>query len=290
MQGLTMRGVEEMMHRTSSRVLLIVAAFVLLMVPVAAIGAGSFEDVDEGNVFKGDIAWLSDAGVTRGCNPPTNTKFCPSDYVTREQMAAFMHRLAVNRIVDAATALEADYAIDAGHLDGKDSTAFAASGHRHDADYLAIGAKATDADKIDGLTAHELVRVGEGRRSGTWEPNNNDQYMTISVIAPNPGYIYATGSTTIRAKPGASPTDGECVLTMKEGGNTTYAGYVEWDVADTDGSRKDICTPVALFQVDRAGTYDIGMEFNWYESAKADLSWGNMVAMYAPFYADGSKP
>lgn len=40
---------------------------------------------------------------TRGCNPPVNDQFCPEDAVTREQMAAFMHRLAVGRSVDAAT-------------------------------------------------------------------------------------------------------------------------------------------------------------------------------------------
>ncbi len=94
------RGV---MQRTSSRVLLVVAAFVLLLVPVAAIAGGGFTDVDEDSVFKADIAWLADTGVTKGCNPPTNDEFCPDGNVTREQMAAFMHRLAINRVVDAAT-------------------------------------------------------------------------------------------------------------------------------------------------------------------------------------------
>jgi hypothetical protein len=39
---------------------------------------------------------------------------------------------------------------DADTLDGKDSTAFATSGHDHDTDYLAVDGKATDADKLDG--------------------------------------------------------------------------------------------------------------------------------------------
>ena len=133
------------MHRTSSRVLLTVAAFVLFLVPVAAIAAGGFTDVDEDSVFKTDIAWLADAGVTKGCNPPTNDKFCPESNVTREQMSAFMHRLAVNKVVDARTAMDAD------NLDGKDSTAFATSGHDHDSDYLAANGKADDADRLDGL-------------------------------------------------------------------------------------------------------------------------------------------
>jgi hypothetical protein len=139
-----------MANRTSSRVLLIVAAFVLLLVPVAAIAAGGFDDVGDDNVYKADIQWLADVGVTKGCNPPSNTEFCPSANVTREQMAAFMHRLAVNRVVDAATAATADNASNADRLDGNDSTAFAVSGHDHDADYLAIAGKAADADKLDG--------------------------------------------------------------------------------------------------------------------------------------------
>ncbi len=91
------------MHRNSGRILLIVAAFALFLVPVAAIAAGGFTDVADDNVFKADIEWLAAAGVTKGCNPPANTEFCPGDDVTREQMAAFMHRLAMNRVVDAGT-------------------------------------------------------------------------------------------------------------------------------------------------------------------------------------------
>lgn len=91
------------MKRPSGRILLIGAAFALFLVPVAAIAAAGFTDVADDNIFVADIQWMSDSGVTRGCNPPTNTRFCPTDNVTRQQMAAFMHRLAVNRVVDAGT-------------------------------------------------------------------------------------------------------------------------------------------------------------------------------------------
>ena len=47
---------------------------------------------DDGSVFESDIERLAAAGVTRGCNPPTNDRFCPNDYVTRGQMAAFLVR------------------------------------------------------------------------------------------------------------------------------------------------------------------------------------------------------
>jgi hypothetical protein len=101
---------------------LMVVALALFLAPVAAIAAGGFTDVGDDNVFKGDIEWLAKSGVTKGCNPPTNDKYCPDNHVTRGQMAAFMHRLAVNKVVDAKTSM------DAGKLDGKDSTAFVQKG------------------------------------------------------------------------------------------------------------------------------------------------------------------
>jgi hypothetical protein len=52
---------------------------------------GTFGDT-AGHLFAADIAWLANEGITRGCNPPANTLFCPDDRVTRGQMAAFLAR------------------------------------------------------------------------------------------------------------------------------------------------------------------------------------------------------
>jgi len=38
------------------------------------------------------ISAVKDAGITKGCNPPQNDRFCPEDVVTRAQMAAFIIR------------------------------------------------------------------------------------------------------------------------------------------------------------------------------------------------------
>jgi hypothetical protein len=75
----------------------------LAVIPGIAIAGQQFSDVSDGNIFSDDIAWLAESGITLGCNPPANTEFCPGDTVRRETMAAFMHRLAVNRVVDAGT-------------------------------------------------------------------------------------------------------------------------------------------------------------------------------------------
>jgi len=47
---------------------------------------------DDGSVFEGDIGALAAAGITRGCNPPRNDRFCPDQPITRGEMAAFLHR------------------------------------------------------------------------------------------------------------------------------------------------------------------------------------------------------
>lgn len=52
----------------------------------------SFVDVPADDTFAGDIGALAKAGITRGCNPPANDRFCPDDPVTRQQMAAFLVR------------------------------------------------------------------------------------------------------------------------------------------------------------------------------------------------------
>ncbi|MGA7227783.1 MAG: S-layer homology domain-containing protein, partial [Acidimicrobiia bacterium] len=54
-------------------------------------GEGRFWD-DDGSVFESAIEKLATAGITNGCNPPVNDRFCPDQPVTRGQMAAFFGR------------------------------------------------------------------------------------------------------------------------------------------------------------------------------------------------------
>ena len=54
-------------------------------------GVDWFTDDDE-SVFESDINRLAAAGITAGCNPPANDRFCPDSTISREQMAAFLVR------------------------------------------------------------------------------------------------------------------------------------------------------------------------------------------------------
>jgi len=66
------------------------AAFLVRALELPA-GTRSFQDT-VGGLFEDDVAALAEAGVTAGCNPPANDRFCPGDVVTRGQMAAFVVR------------------------------------------------------------------------------------------------------------------------------------------------------------------------------------------------------
>ena len=68
------------------------AAFLVRAFGYTDDGGGDLFDDDNNSVFESDIDKLAVAGVTLGCNPPTNNNFCPGNDVTRAQMAAFLRR------------------------------------------------------------------------------------------------------------------------------------------------------------------------------------------------------
>jgi len=88
-----------------------------LAFPIGVLASHGFTDVPDSNTFHADIDAIADAGVTVGCTPTT---YCPKDFVTREQMAAFMNRLGA--LGPGKTPV-----VNATKLDGFDSSQFARS-------------------------------------------------------------------------------------------------------------------------------------------------------------------
>jgi hypothetical protein len=68
------------------------AAFLVRGLSLEDDGGGNLFIDDNNSIFEGDIDRLATAGITRGCNPPTNDRFCPTTTVTRGVMAAFLVR------------------------------------------------------------------------------------------------------------------------------------------------------------------------------------------------------
>lgn len=85
-----------MTHRsTRGAVLVGLAAALFAGLALPAFGqlppGGTFVD-DDGSIHEADIEAIAAADITRGCNPPWEDEFCPTDAVTRGEMAAFLTR------------------------------------------------------------------------------------------------------------------------------------------------------------------------------------------------------
>lgn len=69
------------------------AAFLVRTLGLSDDGGRDWFADDDDHVFESDINKLAAAGITKGCNPGEgNTKFCPEEKVTRQEMAAFLVR------------------------------------------------------------------------------------------------------------------------------------------------------------------------------------------------------
>lgn len=67
------------------------AGFISRAFDLPAAGNDRFSD-DKGHVLEGAINRLAAAGITQGCNPPANTRFCPNRVLTRAEMATMLTR------------------------------------------------------------------------------------------------------------------------------------------------------------------------------------------------------
>ncbi|MCP4307361.1 MAG: M15 family metallopeptidase [bacterium] len=68
------------------------AAFLVRGLGLGDTGDGDRFTDDDGSVFEDDIDRLATAGITLGCNPPANTRFCPNSMIGRDEMASFLSR------------------------------------------------------------------------------------------------------------------------------------------------------------------------------------------------------
>jgi stage II sporulation protein D len=68
------------------------AAFLVRAMRLTDANHPGFRDVPAGSTYDRDIRRLAKAGITKGCNPPANDRYCPKDAVTRGQMASFLAR------------------------------------------------------------------------------------------------------------------------------------------------------------------------------------------------------
>lgn len=182
--------------RARRRVTTIAATLALIIaVPVAVIAAHSFDDVPDSNQFHDSIAWMQENGITVGCNPPANTQYCPEDNVSRQQMAAFMRRLArtdgsagigVTDPADTVTVSGTTYV----ELLTLEATATAESN-------VVLNGHVTLSKSTDPAGSYQVIVArdsctGTVVGAGGWSTEATTESATVSVTASD----VATGATT----------------------------------------------------------------------------------------------
>ena len=176
-----------------ARVTLIIATTALIVAPLTAIASHSFTDVPDTNTFHADIAWLADAGVTKGCNPPANTEFCPNDNVSRGQMSAFMRRFAQ-------------------YIDAEDGTPGQAD-NATTADSATTAASADNADKLDGLDSTDLQTTAYSARTETFVDVPASSTVDVMTLDLPAGSYLIQARASLNQNFGSIGRNIECTLT-----------------------------------------------------------------------------
>lgn len=258
------------LKRRHLRLALALIALSALAIPTAAWASHRFSDVPTTNVFHDDISWLADAGVTKGCNPPDNTNFCPADTVTRQTMAAFLRRLAENQVVDARTAVSADSATNAAHATTADSAATAEI--------------ADNSDTIDGFDSAHLVQAfGTSRTDVLEDVTSNVNLVTLDIDAPVDGLLAITAVADLEQHcgQGTSGIRGDTVLRVD--GVTAVSVQETRDLCEApyDMAYAATATATAVVEV-TAGTHIV--DFDWkFFSGTMWSSAASITAIFTPF-------
>src|SRR3954451_24417166 len=113
----------ERRRRTFRRIAPLVAFILLLaFAPLTVLADFAFLDLDPNSPHNDNISAIKAAGITKGCDPPAFVNYCPTDTVTRQEMASFLARLGgrggTPPVANAQTAQTAANAANAAALQG----------------------------------------------------------------------------------------------------------------------------------------------------------------------------
>ena len=239
-----------MLHPSQRRRRILTAAalvFALAAFPLGTAAIHQFTDVPDSNIYHNDIDALVDSGVTSGCG---GGKYCPSAYVTREQMAAFLNRLG-------ALAPEKTPVVNATTVDRFNASELNRANYNSTADLAASG--------------------GEGS-------------LTASITAPYRGYLLIWGHAELyNESSGESFSYAYCDLQVDNvvvPGTDMYQDVL-FDNDPYINSDETECSPSGGYSV-CPGTYtvelfvDVATDVIAYDAT--------VMVEYVPFTADGSLP
>lgn len=242
--------VERQGRRGRALIISVAAILVFALVPAVVTAAtGDFEDVPPTNIFYNDIEWMAESGVTTGCS---STRFCPGDSVTRQQMAAFMHRLATNGSVDA------------GSLDGVSASQYAKKTD------IQTGAPGAPGSRATGALSNDLDDV-----DGT--------ALIAGLTSPANGVLILGANVDVTAM--AGPDSVACWLRIN---GEDLSGVFMFTSVDTAGQTEAICSTSGIALVS-AGDFTLELVVARTEGTAA-LYAGTLWAQWIPFDGTGAVP
>jgi hypothetical protein len=168
---------------------------------MGVLASHQYSDVPDSNFYHGDIDAITDAGVTTGCG---GGKYCPSAFVTREQMAAFLNRLG---------------ALGPGKT------------------------PVTNATTVDFWDANELTRAAYNSTNFLLDGDvASSASLTVNITAPAPGWLLINGHGEVYNEGDPDQQTMSCRLEVNNGvvpGTTTsidtqYTGGGAVDLDQTE--------------------------------------------------------
>jgi len=263
---------------------LALVALLVALTPLGLLAATPFTDLVPGSVHNANIQAIYDAGITTGCVP--NAQYCPTDLVTRQEMASFLARTAglgtnppVANARTAQTATNATNATNADHVASADTAT-----------------NATDAALLGGRTANQFSRVARAivaNNVGATPPqaplNVTAAYptfqpvTTVTIIAPTGGFILASASAIAQTDNSHS-----VLLRLRDTTSGETSPYVAQFIPS--GLATSTLATTYLFPV-AAGTRVVALEAsgNFTSATPGDHLLRNTIltALFVPFGYDG---
>lgn len=249
-----------------------VLASFLALVPLGLLAANPFNDLT-GGVHDANIDAIYNAGITTGCVP--NVAYCPTDFVTREQMASFLARTAgLGSNPPVANALTAQTAVSA-----------------QTAQQAQNATSAGNATTMGGYAPNGLVRAAraEGSVVATGDPYVT--VLTLTVIAPAPGLVVVSVGAQgidVDGAGGANSCPCEANLILRHVQSNTEAPHLmAIDITGVGGHEDEDSANVSYAFPVGAGTNTFQLRANKIFGQSFIQVSAQGFAIYVPFGYDG---
>ena len=308
-------------RRATGRRRLALATVLVALVTLTplSLAAADFTDLNPGSVHNADINAIADAGITLGCE--ANARYCPDDFVTREQMASFLARAAglgtnapvanartaqtagtianqANAATIAATSANAPNTIAlrdddgnfsagtiTGNLTGTASNATNAvnATNATNAVNATTATTADDANAVDGKSADELIRLVGAIGGEVILTGAYQALVSVDIVAPAGGFVQVTGTLYAIALQGCP-----CLIDYRLIDLTTNTPQPYFFTLPVEELQEGSGAASLVFAVPAGShTFAIQARIGVSAGAAAVSSDADVVALYAPFGGTG---